>query len=668
MRRHAVLESNKMILRGLFAALLLSLSVAANAATWRSSGPGGLRVNVLARSSTQSHVWYAISPHGIFRSEDDGVTWEDRTGSLTSVNLIAVDPTNPDRVYVTRRPEPSWSDQLPRVFRSMDGGLHWQGLVTGLPQQYPFLRPHSLLINPRNPNVLYVAGECEGFGWCAGAGVFKSLDGGDTWSRLAGLAWPVALSLDPADPDVLYENDAVTGSARSNDAGTTWTYLTSAVPSRQIVSDAFDPMRRYGIGSGPLLMVSFDAGAHWSGDEVRLLSEQTIDRWLDAVLDVDRGRGRLFLGTSSGVFGTQGGLFRSGDGGRRWLPIEGAGHQPIFSVIFDRATNAVTIATRTGLYRTSNLGREWSELRVAVGGEISRVATHPGVPGRLYATTLTTLFQSDDFGQSWFAASELPRESNDHGVEDLIVDAAGDVYIAFRWSSRVMKFSEKLQQWSSIQVAPHIPFPVTSSFLVADPQTAGTIYADGRITRDGGITWQTIAMPRTTRSLAIDPQDSRRLFAWSFNEVFRSDDGGNSWIVVARDISVWSNVTISRADSNVVTFMARTHDERPALAVYRSIDGGEHWSVVVPSGATLPFDVTITSHPRQTDTLYAATADGVFRSDDGGATWHSEGLTNRPTHRAPIVIDAAGAFLHVGTDRGVWETALDGARRRAVRR
>jgi photosystem II stability/assembly factor-like uncharacterized protein len=627
------------------------------------------------------------STAGAFRSSDRGLHWTDITGPLNTgplntgplydVTQMVVDPTDSRIAYAIRQIQfdrDGSANQPPHVFRTRDGGANWQALSSGFPDKYPFVRPNALLMDPRNPDVLYLGSDCEKDGWCVAGGVYKSTNAGDTWVKLSGPTWPYALSLDPGSPDTLYISDSIRGYGRSDDGGGTWLLdQKTPFPSRQVLPDPTDARRRYGIENG--FFITTDEGRTWQPAEVRLLSGETIGLG-HAVLAADPAIGRVFLGVSSSS--SYGGLFRTAAGASRWAKIGGIANQPITAVVFDAASQALMIGTPSGLYRSLNLGGEWTELEFARGAAITRVVPHVAQRGMLYALGLNLLFRTNDHGQSWtVAASPLPFEADGDIPTELAVDAGGDVYVTLR-SHHVLKHSSGSDGWSSLQVRPTVPVPLLAFSLVADPAIPGTLYAlsgtflgpSMAMTRDGGVTWVGVETPTDFTSLQPHPSRSGRLLASSRDAVWRSDDAGVSWTPVLRDVVAASDIITSKADPELLSLLTRDGSGRTATyRVYRSTDGGSTWTAVQPrlaDGSLVAFspaDHTLVADPRDSRTLYALTTTEVIRSDDAGATWRSvsAGLAFLPLSMA---ID--DGFVHVTTDRGVWELPLE-IRRRAVR-
>jgi len=188
---------------------------------WVPTPPGFSTGLAFAIATSPGRVWagiynYYFSSHdgrGIFLLAEGAPAWR-QVGPVVNVTDLAVDPTDPDRVWAVAEPG--------EVFASEDGGEHWR-LALALSSIY------AVAIAPTAPATVYVGGS---------DGIFSTTDAGTTWRQVAwGLGTPVEgpratyiLLLDPLDPDVLY-TVSENGSWKTRDAGATWSPVAGASPS-----------------------------------------------------------------------------------------------------------------------------------------------------------------------------------------------------------------------------------------------------------------------------------------------------------------------------------------------------------------------------------------------------------------------------------------------------
>ena len=262
------------------------------ARTWRTpiSGPSGgaaqygtLRFFTgLAVDAGSGAVAYAGAANGTWRTSDGGMHWAQLPAAPASVDLLFADPGRPGTVYAST-PAPSvLTLNTPRqLMVTRDGGATWAPTDLPLPGQVAVT---AMVFDPRRPGLLYAATRAPSDDLPVvarvGDGVFASADDGVTWTGLsAGLGdtHVGALALDPRHPATLYAATETHGLYRSTDAGRNW--------------------RRAGAGPVP--------------------GERRVN-----VLAVDPATSRLYAATGRGALGGgDWGLWRSGDGGRRWSSV-----------------------------------------------------------------------------------------------------------------------------------------------------------------------------------------------------------------------------------------------------------------------------------------------------------------------------------------------------------
>src|SRR5690349_7297103 len=217
---------------------------------FRSIGPasmGGRLDDIEVSLSDPNVIYIGYAVGGAFKSEDNGVTFEPifQTYSTASIGDIAIHPTNPNVVYVgtgepNNRQTTSFGDGL---YKSTDGGKTFAKVGLGETQTIA-----RIVIDPRNPEVVYVASPGHLFGPNQERGIYKTTDGGKTWNKIKYIDENTGFTdivIDPSNSNTLYAasyqrrrtsccfNGGGPGSAvwKSDDAGRTWTKLTSGLPS-----------------------------------------------------------------------------------------------------------------------------------------------------------------------------------------------------------------------------------------------------------------------------------------------------------------------------------------------------------------------------------------------------------------------------------------------------
>lgn len=221
------------------------------ALTWRSIGPfrGGRALAVTGVPGEPEHFYFGAVDGGVWESLNAGRTWTPIFDSVKvgSIGAIAVAPSDPRTIYVGTGEADMRSDIASGdgVYRSSDGGKTWQHCGLDETRQIG-----SIAIDPRDPNVAYVAALGRPYAPNPERGVFKTTDGGKSWTKVLHKdddTGAIDLILDPGNPDVVYaslwqtrrppwnvyppSNGPGGGLYKSIDAGTTWTQLKTGLPA-----------------------------------------------------------------------------------------------------------------------------------------------------------------------------------------------------------------------------------------------------------------------------------------------------------------------------------------------------------------------------------------------------------------------------------------------------
>ena len=251
---------------------------------WREIGPAvvGGRVSDLAVDQTDTRIIYVgTATSGIWKSTNHGTTWEPifTNQSTASVGDVTLAPSDPNVVWVgtgepQNRQSSPWGDG---VFKSMDGGRTW--VHKGLRATRHISR---IQVDPRNPDVAYVAAVGNLWTESQERGVYKTADGGDSWERVLYLdtnTGAIDLAMDPSDPNTLFAamysrrrtawgfNGGGPGSGiyRTVDGGANWTRLIEGLPDGDLGRIGLDIYRRDGN-----LRLRYRGGPPWPNGGLRL--------------------------------------------------------------------------------------------------------------------------------------------------------------------------------------------------------------------------------------------------------------------------------------------------------------------------------------------------------------------------------------------------------------
>ena len=646
---------------------------------WRLIGPfrGGRTVAVSGVPSQPNVFYMAPNNGGVWKTENAGRTWTSlfKGDEDNSVGSLAVAPSDPNVIYVGSgegllRPDLSIGDG---IYKSEDAGRTWRHLGLRHGEQIP-----SIVVDPHDPDRLYVAVLGHPYGPNSERGVYRSTDGGKSFQRVLYKGENVGamqVTLDPADPHTIYavlfagrqtpwtnsgpptQGFSGSGLYRSNDGGDTWQQIGKGLPTQAqglgrigVAVAPSRPDRIYAQVEAPDAFggtyVSDDAGVSFH----RVNQEERI-----------HGRGFDFAEIEVApddpdeVYVCNTSVYRSTDGGKTFTAIKGApGGDDYHRIWIDpKNPDDMILGVDQGATISVDGGRTWSSWYNQPTAQLYHVSTDNGFPYRVYAAQ---------------------QESGSVGI----LSRGNDGEITFRDS--------------------HPVGAEEYAYVAPDPLNPDLIYS-GKGTRYNLVTGQEqfvgpVVAPdkhrfNRTVPLLFSPVDPHVLYLGS-NVLFETADGGHSWKVVSPDLSrpnpgvpatqgpfgehvnprdhrgvIYS---IGPSFKNVDTIWAGTDDG----LIWVTRDGGHHWTNVTPPGMTAWSKVTqiVASH-FDDETAYAAVSrfrlddlkPYIYRTHDGGKTWKL--IVNGLPDNAPVDVvredPVRKGLLIAGTERAVWFSADDGA-------
>jgi photosystem II stability/assembly factor-like uncharacterized protein len=663
---------------------------------WRQIGPPRAgRARALSGVPGQPNVFYiGFDNGGVWRSTDYGSTWQplfdqEPTGSI---GAIAVAPSDPNVIYVGSgagiiRPDLATGDGM---YKSTDAGKTWTHL--GLRESQMIA---NVAVDPTNPDRLFVAVLGHPYGPNPERGIFRSTDGGKTFEKVLYKDEYTSgndVAIDPADPKVVYaglwqqqqsfrESDEFGGTGggifKSTDGGSTWTQLTEGLPDvieANLAIAPNNPQRVYAMVAGAApegarfrgspttgvvnLYTSTDGGAHWR------LAADTTSRPPDP----------------------------------RPLARIGGGDLPTVTV--DPKNPDVVYSSTVVLWRTEDGGQTWTAVRGAPGGDdYQKTWINPGNPDILLVVSDQGAVISANRGQSWSNWYTQPTAAMYHVTTDNAFpyrvcagqQDSGSGCVQSRSDDGEITFHD----WHPVNIQEYgiaAPDPKDPDMVYGSSRTTVSLYSrkTGQTTDVGPETGgRGSPYSRNVRTMPLNwsPVDPNVLF-YTSNVVWKSTDHGHSWTRISTDLArqTWdvpanaakyaSDVTVgpqgaitalspSPRDINVI--WAGTDDG----AIQVTMDGGAHWTNVTPPQIKAWTRIyNIEAGHFDTRTAYAAAntmrLDDMnphfWRTHDGGKTWTEIDAGIAPGAVANSIREdpRKPALLYGATDTQVWVSFDDG--------
>ena len=352
----------------------------------RSIGPAGMSgriASIDAVASDPDVVYVGAATGGVWKSTNGGQTWKPVFDDqrVLGIGAVAVDQSNPDVVWVgTGEGNPRNSAGVGRgVYKSINGGDTWT--LLGLERSE---RIHRIVLHPTNPDIAYVG--AMGPAWSDGEqrGVFKTVDGGRSWEHVLFVDARTGVSdmvMDPTNSDKLIVG--MWSFRRSP-----WFFESGAA------------------GSG--LYVTIDGGLSWRlADESDGLPAGELGRIGLAIYPMDPSIVYALVEAGESA------LLRSSDGGRSWRTVRsGAGVDPrpfYYSDIFVDPENELRLyQLHSRIERSDDGGRTFEDVGLGVHPDFHALWVDPGDPRHLYAGTDGGVYVSRDRGVSWRVIDNLP--------------------------------------------------------------------------------------------------------------------------------------------------------------------------------------------------------------------------------------------------------------------
>jgi photosystem II stability/assembly factor-like uncharacterized protein len=654
---------------------------------WRPVGPVkiGARIEAIAIPSGNTGIIYAgVGSGNLWKTVNNGLTWRAifEHESAFAIGDVAVSASQQNTVWVgTGEAQPRYSGYAypgTGVFKSTNGGDSWTNM--GLAESHHI---GKVLIHPTNPDVVYVA--AMGHQWTSNPerGVFRTRDGGAHWDHVLAIndtTGVVDLVMDPGDPNTLYawgwqiEAGTEGGLFKSQDGGGTWRHITAGLPTGVVGRAGIDVAS----GAANVLYLFLDnrgpstvEGRPYAGGEV-YRSDDRGEHWRKANTDdlygVFTSFGWKFTDVrvdprdSDHVYILGNHAFESFDRGATWRRIGDrilrvhdtvgrALHLDHHELVIDPANpDRLLLGNDGGLFMSYDAGASWLHLNNIPVTQMYFVATDESTPYRIFAGT------QDD------AAIYGPSTAS---LDDAVPDPWRSVY---------------LDRWTGGDSYVTLPDPTDERFVYYEHQNGALMRMDitGASILSGGPSSENLR-PRVPRGAPplrfswytpffISPHNPRTLYIGG-NQVMKTTDRGATWTAVSPDLGDPAGTDRSVVTTGAMTMLAESPLQPGLLA--GGTEGGRVWLTTndggdwrrIDSGLPRKWVSRVIPSAHERSRLYVSftgfrendSTPYLFASSDLGATWQSI-AANLPKESVNVIKEdpADADILYVGTDLGVY--------------
>ena len=688
-----------------------------NSLRWRSIGPyrGGRTVGAAGVPKQPNIFYIGVNNGGVWKTTDYGRTWfpvfdEQSTGSI---GTITVAPSNSNIIYVgsgegLHRPDLSTGNG---VYKSVDTGKTWTHLGLRDAQQIP-----KIAVDPKNPDRIFVAVLGHPYGPNKNRGIYRSNDGGKTFEKILYTDENTGgddVEIDPNNPQIIYatlwesreapwENGDWAGTKggiyKSTDGGSTWKKLSKNLPEDMVqahiaiapsssniiyVAVGTTEQNEYGTGKGMGMYRSDDGGENWHEITDDGRPEARIGGGDLPELMVDPKDPETLYSASIVVW-------KSIDGGKKWKGIRGApggdDYQNIWINPVD--TKIMLVTGDQGAIITVNGGDTWSSWYNQPTAQLYHVSADNAFPYNVYS------------GQQESGSVGIASRGNDGeitfrdwhpvGAEEYGYVEPDPLNSNIIYGGKLSKYNKLTGQVQNItpKDTRNLGFRfVRTEPVIFSPADHKTLYFAGNYlfkTQDGGNRWQIISpdlsraswdipasagiykneelkkMPRRGVIYTVAPSPININTIWAGTDdglIHITKNGGKTWKnVTPPEITSWSKISLIDASNfNVnIAYAAvnrfRCDDLHPYI--YKTTDGGTTWKKIINGLPNGPINA-VREDPKRKGLLFAASETQVYVSFDDGGYWQSLRL-NMPATSVRDLIIKDNDLVAATHGRGFW--------------
>ncbi len=569
---------------------------------------------------------------GMYKSLDAGKTWK-RIGleDTSQISRVRIHPRNPDIVYVAALGHVYGPNEQRGVFRSQDGGETWENILyrddkTGC---------IDLVLDPSNPRIIYAA-LWEFFrtpyslsSGGPGGGIFKSVDGGDSWTEISrnsglpkGLLGKIGITVSPAMPDrvwaIVEANDG--GVFCSDNGGQTWRKMNE---ERRLRQRAWYYSRIYADPKDAETVYVLNTGFYRSVDRGRTFSSIRVPHGDNHDLWIDPGNPNRMINSNDG------GANVSYNGGVSWTDQDNQPTAQFYHVITDnhfpyrvygaqQDNSTVRIASRT-----TEGGIDKPDWHPVGGGESGHIAPRHDNPNIVYAGSYGGYITRWDYRtRQTRIITAWPENPMGWGAGDLkyryqwtapIVVSRFDPDVLYHAAQVIFKTTNEGQSWEIIS-------PDLTRNDKSKQRSSG-----GPITKDN----TSVEYYCTVFALAESFHNPNILWVGTDDGLVSiTRNGGKNWEeITPKDLPEWSLIsmiepsTFDSATAYIAVDRHELNDFKPYI--YKTENYGRSWKLITNGLPDDTFIRVVRQDPKREGLLYAGAETGVFVSFDDGASWQS---------------------------------------------
>jgi photosystem II stability/assembly factor-like uncharacterized protein len=653
----------------------------AGSGTWIPQGPyptpnngtgqlnGNGRVTCIAFHPTDTNVIYTAGASGGFwKSDDNGATWTEYSSGLVRLGIsrIIVHPTNPNIIYIATGDRDGGDAPGYGVWRTTNGGNSWSAHNSGMGNR----TINDLIMHPTNPDIMIAAGSNQR--------IYRTTNGGSSWTQSSSLGMnPKDLAMHPTNPNIIYASG--TSMRRSTNGGVTWSTV-SGLPSAQRIAMAVSPDQPnwvyllIGNGNGLVgIYRSTNSGVSFSlrTSSPNILgyatngSDNASQAWYDLVMIADP--------TDADIIYTGGiNIWKSIDGGQTmscksyWVGQSGSiagvhADQHVFE--YSPHSGDLYNGNDGGVYKTTDGGTTWTDLSDGLGiAQVYKI-------GVSQQTEDLVINGYQDNGTAIFDNGTFTTEIGGDGME-CIIDPTNDTYMyGALYFGNIRRSTNGGTSFSTISNGVSESGAWVTPYKL-DPNNSNRMFAGYRnVWRNdnvqGGTSWTQISNlggSSTMTDLAIAPSNSDVVYISRRNNTFlRSNNATGT-------NPTWTNLTSNLPINNEPKDIEidPTDPNHVFIAInndiFESTNGGNSWTNISGTLPNISLNTIVIDHNSPVSAMYVGMDVAVYYKDDNLSDWviYNSGLANVEITELEIYYgDCTGGELYASTyGQGLWKSDL----------